>query len=207
MKKLENKTVFITGGLSGIGKACAIAAAKEGGNIVIADMNSADNKSTMAEITSINTKAIFIECDVSVFTHLQVAIQKTVDTFGTLDVALNDAGIGGEANKIGEMTEHAWLKVINVNLNGVFNSMHHELLQMSKQKNGIIVNIASILAKVYRDRQLLDLDKLYPQYGFAQHKGYPTKMHIAALQKYGPITEHRRSFGPVFNLLQLQVPA
>lgn len=148
MKKLENKTVFITGGLSGIGKACAIAAAKEGGNIVIADMNSADNKSAMAEITSINTKAIFIECDVSVFTHLQVAIQKTVDTFGTLDVALNDAGIGGEANKIGEMTEHAWLKVINVNLNGVFNSMHHELLQMSKQKNGVIVNIASILAKV-----------------------------------------------------------
>jgi len=148
MKKLENKTVFITGGLSGIGKACAIAAAKEGGNIVIADMNSADNKSAMAEITSINTKAIFIECDVSVFTHLQVAIQKTVDTFGTLDVALNDAGIGGEANKIGEMTEHAWLKVINVNLNGVFNSMHHELLQMSKQKYGVIVNIASILAKV-----------------------------------------------------------
>jgi len=58
---------------------------------------------------------------------------------------------------------------------------------------------ASILAKVYRDRQLIDLDKIYPQYSFAQHKGYPTKIHIAALEKYGPITEHRRSFRPVAN--------
>ncbi|MCC6371871.1 MAG: SDR family oxidoreductase [Bacteroidia bacterium] len=148
MKKLENKTVFITGGLSGIGKACAIAAAKEGANIVIADMQSKENETAMAEIKSINAKAIFTECDVSVFTHMQVAIQKTVDAFGSLDVALNNAGIGGEAHKIGDMSEHAWLKVINVNLNGVFNGMHHQLAQMAKQKSGVIVNMASILAKV-----------------------------------------------------------
>jgi ribonuclease HII len=59
------------------------------------------------------------------------------------------------------------------------------------------ISAASILAKVYRDRQLVELDKLYPQYGFAKHKGYPTKDHVAALEKYGPIKEHRRSFGPV----------
>jgi NAD(P)-dependent dehydrogenase (short-subunit alcohol dehydrogenase family) len=148
MKKLENKTVFITGGLSGIGKACAIAAAKEGANIAIADMKSVDVDKTMEEIKKENPKAIFIECDVSVFAQVQTAIEKVVSTFGTLDVALNNAGIGGEPNKVGDMTEEAWLKVIGVNLNGVFNCMKHELAQMAKQKTGVIANMASILGKV-----------------------------------------------------------
>ena len=148
MKKLENKTVFITGGLSGIGKECAIAAAKQGANIVIADIKSIITDKVMEEIKSENPKAIFIDCDVSVFAQVQLAVEKVVSTFGALDVALNNAGIGGEPNKIGDMTEQQWLKVINVNLNGVFNCMKHELAQMSKQKNGVIVNMASILGKV-----------------------------------------------------------
>ena len=148
MKKLENKTVFITGGLSGIGKACAIAAAKQGANIVIVDRKSASTDKAMEEIKKENSKAIFIECDVSVFAQVQAAVEKVVSTFGGLDVALNNAGIGGESNKIGDMTEQQWLKVINVNLNGVFNCMKHELAQMSKQKKGVIVNMASILGKV-----------------------------------------------------------
>jgi NAD(P)-dependent dehydrogenase (short-subunit alcohol dehydrogenase family) len=148
MKKLENKTVFITGGLSGIGKACAIAAAKEGANIAVVDMKSANSDIAMEEIKKENPKAIFIDCDVSVFAQVQTAIEKVVSTFGTLDVALNNAGIGGEANKVGDMTEEAWLKVIGVNLNGVFNGMKHELAQMAKQKSGVIVNMSSILGKV-----------------------------------------------------------
>ena len=148
MKKLENKTVFITGGLSGIGKACAIAAAKQGANIVIVDRKSAATDKAMEEIKKENSKAVFIECDVSVFSQVQAAVEKAVSKFGWLDVALNNAGIGGEPNKIGDMTEQQWLNVINVNLNGVFNCMKHELAQMSKQKKGVIVNMASILGKV-----------------------------------------------------------
>ncbi|MCU0413980.1 MAG: SDR family oxidoreductase [Ignavibacteriaceae bacterium] len=148
MKKLENKTVFITGGLSGIGKACAIAAAKEGANVAVADFISANGDKALLEIKKENSKAISIECDVSVFAQVQMAIQKVVSTFGTLDAALNNAGIGGESNKVGEMSEEAWLKVINVNLNGIFNCMKHELTQMSKQKKGVIVNMSSILGKV-----------------------------------------------------------
>lgn len=148
MKKLENKTVIITGGLSGIGKACAIAAAKEGANLAIADMKSDTTDKSMEEIKKENPKAIFIDCDVSEFAQMESAIGKVVKTFGTLDVALNNAGIGGEANKVGDMTEEAWLKVIGVNLNGVFNGMKHELAQMAKQKNGVIVNMSSILGKV-----------------------------------------------------------
>jgi NAD(P)-dependent dehydrogenase (short-subunit alcohol dehydrogenase family) len=148
MKKLQDKTVFITGGLSGIGRACALLAAKEGANIVVADLSSPSTDKTMSEIHIENPKAIFIECDVSVFTHVQVAIEKTVVTFGRIDVALNNAGIGGTPNKVGDMSEHDWLKVINVNLNGVFNCMKHELNHMAKQKSGIIVNMSSILGKV-----------------------------------------------------------
>jgi len=148
MKKLSNKTVFITGGLSGIGKACAIAAANEGAHVVIADLNSDLVAKTMEEIKKINSGAIFIECDVSVYKQVESAVQQTIKTFSTLDVALNNAGIGGEGNKVGDMSEEAWLKVIGVNLNGVFNCMRHELAQMSKQKKGVIINMSSILGKV-----------------------------------------------------------
>ncbi len=148
MKRLENKTVFITGGLSGIGKACAIAAAEEGANVVVADLKSEKTGKIMEEIRQYNSKAIFIECDVSEYKQVESAINQTVNAFSTLDVALNNAGIGGEPNKVGDMSEEAWLKVINVNLNGVFLCMKHELTQMSKQKKGVIVNMSSILGKV-----------------------------------------------------------
>jgi NAD(P)-dependent dehydrogenase (short-subunit alcohol dehydrogenase family) len=148
MKKLENKTVFITGGLSGIGKACAIEAAKEGANIVIADLKSDAVEKSMAEIKKENPKAIFIECDVSNFLQVQSAIEKVISTFSTLDVAFNNAGIGGKPSKVGEMTEEAWLKVIGINLNGVFNCMRHELAQMAKQKKGVIINMSSVMGKV-----------------------------------------------------------
>jgi NAD(P)-dependent dehydrogenase (short-subunit alcohol dehydrogenase family) len=148
MKRLENKTVFITGGLSGIGKACAIMAAMEGANVAVVDLKSADTDAAMAAIKKHNPKAIFIECNVADFGQVAAAVEKTVTTFGTLNVALNNAGIGGKPNKVGDMAEQEWLTVINVNLNGVFNCMKHQLAQMAKQKSGVIVNMSSILGKV-----------------------------------------------------------
>lgn len=148
MKKLDNKTVFITGGLSGIGLACAIAAAKEGANVVVADIESALKNKSMGEIRKYNPKAEFVECNVADYTQVQFAVNKTVNTFDSLDIALNNAGIGGHASILSEMTEKMWLDVINVNLNGVFNCMKHQLVQMEKQKEGIILNMSSILGKV-----------------------------------------------------------
>lgn len=148
MKKLENKTVLITGGLSGIGYACALAAAKEGANIAIADIPSPASAAVMTAIRKDNPKAIFIGCDVSRIEEVENALELVVSTFGSLDVALNNAGIGGEPNKIADMAQDAWLKVVNVNLNGVFYCMKHELMQMAKQKKGVIVNMSSILGKV-----------------------------------------------------------
>lgn len=148
MKKLENKSVFITGGLSGIGLACAIAAAKEGADVAIADLKTAGSETAMKQIIKENPGAFFIECDVSVFEQVHAAVHRVVSTFGKLDIALNNAGIGGESNRVGDMSEQAWLRVIGVNLNGVFNCMKHELTQMTNQKHGVIVNMSSILGKV-----------------------------------------------------------
>ncbi|MDR3705709.1 MAG: SDR family oxidoreductase [Paludibacteraceae bacterium] len=148
MKNLQNKTVFITGGLSGIGKACAIAAAKEGANLAIADRETATNIATMDELKELQPNAIFIECNVVVFAQVKAAIEKTVSTFGTLDVALNNAGIGGKPSKIGDMEEIDWLKVIGIDLTGIFNCMKHELAQMAKQQKGVIINISSISGEV-----------------------------------------------------------
>ena len=148
MKRLLNKTVFITGGLSGIGKACAIAAAKEGANIVVADRQSDAAGEVLDQIRRENVKAIFVECDVSSHGQVENAIQRTIKEFATLDVALNNAGIGGEANRVGDMSEKGWLEVIGINLNGVFYCMKYQLAQMIKQKSGSIINVSSILGKV-----------------------------------------------------------
>lgn len=110
MKKLINKTVFITGGLSGIGKECAFAAANEGANIVIADLESDAGGTVLKELKLINSKAVFIQCDVSVFEQVQMAVQKAVSTSGMLEVPPDNDRIDGES--AGEMPEHAWLKVI-----------------------------------------------------------------------------------------------
>ncbi|MBK9718125.1 MAG: SDR family oxidoreductase [Saprospiraceae bacterium] len=161
MKKLVDKTIFITGGLSGIGKACAMAAAQEGANVVVVDMPNDLSSLLMQDIVAINLKAIFLACDVSKMDELKSAIDKTVQVFGSLDVALNNAGIGGESNKVADMTEKAWQQVIGINLSGVFNGMKYELIQMLKQKKGVIVNMSSILGKV----------------GFAQSSHYVAAKH------------------------------
>ncbi len=148
MKKLNNKIVFITGGLSGIGYACATAVAEMGAKVVIADLASDKVDEIMNTIQISSPESIFVACNVSNASELSHAIDTVVEKFGSLDIALNNAGIGGEPNKTGDMTAEQWLKVININLNGVFYSMKYELLQMQKQRKGVIVNMASILGKV-----------------------------------------------------------
>ena len=161
MKKLENKTVFVTGGLSGIGKACAVAAAKEGANVAVADLPNEKAESMMTEIKQLNGQAIFVACDVSDPDSVEKAVAKTIETFGSLDVAVNNAGIGGEANVVGEMSIEGWRKVIEINLSGVFYCMKFQLAQMMKQGSGSIINMASILGKV----------------GFANSSGYAAAKH------------------------------
>ncbi|MBK7652405.1 MAG: SDR family oxidoreductase [Flammeovirgaceae bacterium] len=148
MKRLKNKTVFITGGLSGIGKACAVAAAREGGNVVVGDIKSVNLDGAMKEIQAENESAVFFECDASDLSSISAAVDFATEKFKTLDVALNNAGVGGDNTSIAVMTEEDWNSVLRVNLTGVFYCMKKEIEVMATQKSGVVVNMASILGKV-----------------------------------------------------------
>ncbi|NOT76062.1 MAG: SDR family oxidoreductase [Cyclobacteriaceae bacterium] len=148
MKKLENKTVLITGGLSGIGKASAVIAAAEGANVVVVDIKSVAYDSAMLEIKAENDKSIFLECDVTKADQIAAVITTVIEKFGSLDVALNNAGVGGGGEKIVETKEEEWNSIIHINLTSVFNCMRYQLKQMSSQKSGTIINMSSIHGKV-----------------------------------------------------------
>ena len=144
MKKLENKIVFITGGNSGIGKAAALEAAREGATIVVADLATIDHSKTIAEIKAIGGKCMFVPIDVTDVESVKTAITKTVAEYGRLDVAFNNAGIGGVYSGIHDMPEATWDRLIAVNLTGQFYCVKYELQQFLKQGGGVIVNMSSL---------------------------------------------------------------
>lgn len=144
MKKLQSKVVFITGGNSGIGKATAIEAAKEGATVVIADLAGSEHKQTMQEIADLDAPCLFVPIDVSDVESVKAAINATVERFGRLDVAFNNAGIGAPYSGIHDMPEEIWDRVIAINLTGQFYCVKYELQQFLKQGGGVIVNMSSL---------------------------------------------------------------
>jgi NAD(P)-dependent dehydrogenase (short-subunit alcohol dehydrogenase family) len=144
MKKLEKKIVFITGGNSGIGKASALEAAREGATVVVADLADADHKQTLAEIAKLGGECLFVPVDVSDVGSVRQAISSTVEKFGKLDIAFNNAGIGGTYSGIHDMPESVWDRLIAVNLTGQFYCVKYELQQFLKQGGGVIVNMSSL---------------------------------------------------------------
>lgn len=144
MKKLENKIVFITGGNSGIGKASALEAAREGATVVVADLASQDHEETITEIKALGGKCMFVPINVSDVESVKLAILTTVAEYGRLDVAFNNAGIGGTYSGIHDMPEATWDRIIAVNLTGQFYCVKYELQQFLKQGGGVIVNMSSL---------------------------------------------------------------
>jgi NAD(P)-dependent dehydrogenase (short-subunit alcohol dehydrogenase family) len=146
MNGLSGKIAVVTGGSSGIGLATAQAFAAAGTKVVIADIE--DGTKAVEGIENVGGDAIFVRTDVSKSTDIQVLVRTTVETYGRLDFAVNNAGIGGESATTGDYTEQDWNRVIGINLTGVWLCMKYELEQMLKQGNGAIVNMASILGWV-----------------------------------------------------------
>ncbi|MGB3344189.1 MAG: glucose 1-dehydrogenase [Aequorivita sp.] len=144
MKQLENRVALVTGAGSGIGKAIAQLYAKEGAKVVVNDISVKNGQSVVEQIKLKGGKAIFIEADASQADEVQKLIQKTVENYGRLDIACNNAGIGGEQNLTGEYSLDSWKKVVDINLNGVFFGCKYQLEQMEKNGGGVIVNMASI---------------------------------------------------------------
>lgn len=138
----KNQVVVVTGGSFGIGRATAIAFAKKGAKVVIADW--IENEETMDLIEKYGGEAIFVKCDVSNRADVKALIDKTIDTFGRLDFAFNNAGIEGISAIVQECSEENWDKTIGVNLKGIWLCMKYEIPEMLKNGKGAIVNCSSV---------------------------------------------------------------
>jgi NAD(P)-dependent dehydrogenase (short-subunit alcohol dehydrogenase family) len=144
----SNKVVLITGAGSGIGEACAVAFARAGGRVVVADINPEAAERVAAAIRGAGGTAAPVRADVSDPASVEAMVRFATETYGGLDVAVNNAGIGGASAPTGEYPIDSWEKVIAVNLNGVFYCMRYELPAIVARGGGAIVNMASILGSV-----------------------------------------------------------
>lgn len=142
---LDGKIALITGAGSGIGRATAKIFAREGAKLVLADIVEAGGLETLQMIEELVTEAIFVKTDVSKSQDVNTVVAKTVETYGRLDCAFNNAGIGGRSALTHEYSEEEWNRVLAVNLTGVWLCMKAEITQMLKQGSGAIVNTSSIM--------------------------------------------------------------
>jgi NAD(P)-dependent dehydrogenase (short-subunit alcohol dehydrogenase family) len=148
MSLFDGKVAIVTGGGSGIGQAACHLYAREGAKVVVSDIDEKGGNETCRAIQEMNGEAAFIRADVSSPGDCQSLVEETLEKYGRLDIAFNNAGIGGEANLSGEYSIEGWQKVIEINLSGVFYCMRYEIPAMLKTGGGAIVNMASILGQV-----------------------------------------------------------
>ncbi|MBI4767016.1 MAG: SDR family oxidoreductase [Deltaproteobacteria bacterium] len=143
MKRFEDKVALVTGGNSGIGRATALAFAREGARVVIAARRGDLGQAVVREIKENSGDAIFIKTDITSPLDVENLFKGVIDHYGQLDYAFNNAGVGGPMNRLAKQTMETWDLVINTNLRGVWLCLKQEIQQMLKQGGGAIVNTAS----------------------------------------------------------------
>jgi len=149
--KLKDKVAIVTGAASsiGMGRAFALAFAKEGADVVVCDIKHEGVKERTEEIKQLGRKALAVKTDVSKPSDVSQLIETTVNTFGKIDILVNNAGVREEpAKPIQDITEEEWDSINGVNLKGVFLCIKYAVPHMIKQKRGKIINIASIFGQV-----------------------------------------------------------
>jgi NAD(P)-dependent dehydrogenase (short-subunit alcohol dehydrogenase family) len=142
-KRFNNKVALITGGGSGIGHATALAFAKEGAKVVVADLVDSRGKETVKMIKDKNREAVFIKTDVSKPTDVENMVKMAVETYGRIDILFNNAGIAGYPVRLAELSVEDWDRVIDINLKGVFLGSKYTIPVMLEQGKGVIINNAS----------------------------------------------------------------
>jgi NAD(P)-dependent dehydrogenase (short-subunit alcohol dehydrogenase family) len=137
------KVAFVTGAANGIGRGAALAFAREGASVVVADVSEQGNQETARMIEEAGSRALAIRCDVTRAEDVKAALDKTIETFGRLDAAFNNAGVEQATKATADLTEEEWDRIISIDLRGVFLCMKYEIPLMLKQGGGAIVNTSS----------------------------------------------------------------
>lgn len=133
-KRFHNKTAMVTGAGSGIGRYSSLAFAEEGANVIVSDINQQGGEETVQMIQEKNGKAHFIQCDVSQSNQVEKLIKTTIQTYGRLDYAVNNAGVSMRPAKTVELDEAEWDRIININLKSVWLCMKYEIPHMQKKR-------------------------------------------------------------------------
>lgn len=186
--ELKEKVALITGAASGIGKSTALLFAKNGASVLLTDIDEEKGKALTEEIKSNGGKAVFLKADVSKPQDSEKSVKEALSHFSKLDIAVNNAGIGGEQAPVGEYEIEDWNKVIAINLSGVFYGMRYQIPAMLKNGKGSIINVASILGDV----------------GFANSAAYVAAKHgVLGLTKSAALENSAKgvrvnSVGPAF---------
>jgi len=142
--QFEGKVALVTGSAGGIGRATALAFAREGAKVVVSDIAVEGAQETVRLIEACGSEATFVKADVTEESDIKALIEAAVEKYGALDCAVNNAAVEGDITPITESALERWERVIRVNLTGVWLSMKYEIQQMLKQGGGAIVNMASI---------------------------------------------------------------
>lgn len=148
MASLIGKVAIVTGGSSGIGKATAIAFAREGAKVVVASRREKEGQETVKQVQSAGSEGFFIKTDVSKETDVSAMVEKTIATYGHLDYAFNNAGIEQIPTPLVEQTEETFDQVMDINVKGVWLCMKHQIPQMLVSGGGAIVNMSSIAGMI-----------------------------------------------------------
>lgn len=186
--RFAGKVALVTGGASGIGEACCLTFGRGGARVAVVDMNPEHGGRVVRAVEEAGGQAVFLRADVSDPAAVERMVADTVGAFGRLDIAVNNAGIGGEQNPTGQYSPEGWRKVMAVNLDGVFYCMRYEIPRMLENGGGAIVNMASILGTV----------------GFANSPAYVAAKHgvvgltKAAALEYSKLGLRINSVGPGF---------
>lgn len=146
--RVAGKIALVTGGGSGIGRAAALAFAREGAKVIISDIAVAGGEETVRMVQAAGGEATFVKADVSKPTEVEALVNKVMETYGRLDCAFNNAGIEGEIRQTADCSEENWDRTLAINLKGVWLCMKYEIPVMLKQGGGAIVNTASVAGLV-----------------------------------------------------------
>jgi NAD(P)-dependent dehydrogenase (short-subunit alcohol dehydrogenase family) len=145
---MSSPVVLVTGALTGIGRAAAVTFAKEGAHVVVSGRRDKEGQELVAELQALGAEAIFVRTDVRNDDDVRKLVDQTINRFGRLDIAVNNAGTEGSPGPVTEQTAESYASTFNTNVLGTLLSMKHELRAMLPQGSGSIVNVSSAYGSV-----------------------------------------------------------